>query len=112
MVVGRKIKTLKICNCCFQLNKSTFTKIEENTEKKNTSEKGRATVIFSLKNEVGGLVKALRLFQVQTKLFLIIGPSNTTKISHPDKCHLHMKFTYRKNIKDNTNCINAVITAT
>ncbi|KAF3854919.1 hypothetical protein F7725_022974, partial [Dissostichus mawsoni] len=33
------------------------------TEKKNTSEKGRATIIFSLKNEVGGLVKALKLFQ-------------------------------------------------
>lgn len=50
----------------FQINKSTFTKIEENTEKKNTSEKGRATIIFSLKNEVGGLVKALKLFQVWT----------------------------------------------
>lgn len=48
----------------FQINKSTFTKIEENTEKKNTPEKGRATIIFSLKNEVGGLVKALKLFQV------------------------------------------------
>uniref|UniRef100_A0A8P4JVZ1 tryptophan 5-monooxygenase n=1 Tax=Dicentrarchus labrax TaxID=13489 RepID=A0A8P4JVZ1_DICLA len=46
-----------------EINKSTFTKIEENTEKKNSSEKGRATIIFSLKNEVGGLVKALRLFQ-------------------------------------------------
>lgn len=47
-----------------EINKSTFTKIEENsTEKKNTSEKGRATIIFSLKNEVGGLVKALKLFQ-------------------------------------------------
>ncbi|XP_035498304.1 tryptophan 5-hydroxylase 1a isoform X2 [Scophthalmus maximus] len=45
------------------INKSTFTKIEENTEKKNTSEKGRTTIIFSLKNEVGGLVKALKLFQ-------------------------------------------------
>uniref|UniRef100_A0A3B4A197 tryptophan 5-monooxygenase n=1 Tax=Periophthalmus magnuspinnatus TaxID=409849 RepID=A0A3B4A197_9GOBI len=44
-------------------NKSTFSKIEENCEKKNTSEKGRATIIFSLKNEVGGLVKALKLFQ-------------------------------------------------
>lgn len=52
----------------FQLNKSTFTKIEENTEKKNSSEKGRATIIFSLKNEVGGLVKALRLFQVCPKV--------------------------------------------
>lgn len=75
---------MKICNCCFQLNKSTFTKIDENTEKKNTSEKGRATVIFSLKNEVGGLVKALRLFQVQTTLFLKIRPSNTTKLSFHD----------------------------
>ncbi|XP_029289687.1 tryptophan 5-hydroxylase 1a isoform X2 [Cottoperca gobio] len=46
-----------------EINKSTFTKIEENTEKNNTSEKGRATIIFSLKNEVGGLVKALKLFQ-------------------------------------------------
>uniref|UniRef100_A0A673CE24 Tryptophan hydroxylase 1 n=1 Tax=Sphaeramia orbicularis TaxID=375764 RepID=A0A673CE24_9TELE len=46
-----------------EINKSTFTKIEENTEKKNTSEKERATIIFSLKNEVGGLVKALKLFQ-------------------------------------------------
>lgn len=45
-----------------QLNKSTFKKIEENGE--NASEKGRATIIFSLKNEVGGLVKALKLFQV------------------------------------------------
>lgn len=52
----------------FQLNKSTFTKIEENTEKKGASEKSRATIIFSLKNEVGGLVKALRLFQVRTRV--------------------------------------------
>lgn len=52
----------------FQLNKSTFTKIEENTEKKGASEKSRATIIFSLKNEVGGLVKALRLFQVRTQV--------------------------------------------
>ncbi|XP_074534457.1 tryptophan 5-hydroxylase 1a isoform X2 [Halichoeres trimaculatus] len=45
------------------INKSTFTKIEENSEKKGSSEKERATIIFSLKNEVGGLVKALKLFQ-------------------------------------------------
>lgn len=60
----------KIRDFCFQLNKSTFKKIEENGEK-NTSEKGRATIIFSLKNEVGGLVKALKLFQV-TQLCVII----------------------------------------
>lgn len=32
----------------------------------NASERGRAAVIFSLKNEVGGLVKALKLFQVSS----------------------------------------------
>lgn len=58
---------LTIITNCFQINKSTFTKIEENTEKKNAPEKGRATIIFSLKNEVGGLVKALKLFQVWTE---------------------------------------------
>lgn len=62
------LKRVYFFHYCFQINKSTFTKIEENTEKNNTSEKGRATIIFSLKNEVGGLVKALKLFQVWTKL--------------------------------------------
>ncbi|XP_056454382.1 tryptophan 5-hydroxylase 1a [Gadus chalcogrammus] len=46
-----------------EINKSTFNKIDEKTEKSNAPEKGGATVIFSLKNEVGGLVKALKLFQ-------------------------------------------------
>lgn len=75
----------KICDFCFQLNKSTFKKIEENGEK-NTSEKGRATVIFSLKNEVGGLVKALKLFQV-TQLRLTLKkrkPSNVDKTLYAD----------------------------
>lgn len=65
-------KTIKVCDLCLQLNRSTFKKIEENGEK-NTSEKARATIIFSLKNEVGGLVKALKLFQV-THLSLITDP--------------------------------------
>nr|DBA17600.1 TPA: hypothetical protein GDO54_003022 [Pyxicephalus adspersus] len=39
-------------------------KIEDNKENnESVAEKGRASVIFSLKNEVGGLVKALKLFQ-------------------------------------------------
>ncbi|XP_067090224.1 tryptophan 5-hydroxylase 1a [Osmerus mordax] len=47
-----------------EMNKSTFTKIEENRDNKNEhSEKGTAAIVFSLKNEVGGLVKALKLFQ-------------------------------------------------
>ncbi|KAK1161828.1 tryptophan 5-hydroxylase 1-like [Acipenser oxyrinchus oxyrinchus] len=47
-----------------EINKSNFCKIEENKDNKITSlERGRAVVVFSLKNEVGGLVKALKLFQ-------------------------------------------------
>ncbi|XP_035273887.1 tryptophan 5-hydroxylase isoform X2 [Anguilla anguilla] len=47
-----------------EMNKSTFSKIEENRDNKTLStEKGRAAIVFSLKNEVGGLVKALKLFQ-------------------------------------------------
>uniref|UniRef100_A0A8C9VPR5 Tryptophan hydroxylase 1 (tryptophan 5-monooxygenase) a n=1 Tax=Scleropages formosus TaxID=113540 RepID=A0A8C9VPR5_SCLFO len=51
------------------MNKSTFSKIEENKDNKSfSSERGRAEIIFSLKNEVGGLVKTLKLFQVQVVL--------------------------------------------
>ncbi|XP_027743695.1 tryptophan 5-hydroxylase 1 isoform X2 [Empidonax traillii] len=46
------------------LNKSTYMMIEDNKENEdNASERGRTAIIFSLKNEVGGLVKALKLFQ-------------------------------------------------
>ncbi|XP_028436945.1 tryptophan 5-hydroxylase 1 [Perca flavescens] len=48
----------------------TFSKCDENLENRSvaagrptSSEKRVATIIFSLKNEIGGLVKALRLFQ-------------------------------------------------
>lgn len=41
--------------------------IEDNKENKDHSlERGRATLIFSLKNEVGGLIKALKIFQVSS----------------------------------------------
>ncbi|KAF3829940.1 hypothetical protein GH733_001365, partial [Mirounga leonina] len=41
-----------------------MTMIEDNKENKDHSlERGRATLIFSLKNEVGGLIKALKIFQ-------------------------------------------------
>ncbi|XP_026523930.1 tryptophan 5-hydroxylase 1 [Notechis scutatus] len=44
--------------------KPNYTSNEDNKENKaNTSERSRAAIIFSLKNEVGGLVKALKLFQ-------------------------------------------------
>lgn len=53
----------------FQMNKAAFPKIDENKDNKTdnktaSTEKGRAAIVFSLKNEVGGLVKALKLFQV------------------------------------------------
>lgn len=48
------------------MNKVAFPKIEENKDNKtdNKTERSRAAIVFSLKNEVGGLVKALKLFQV------------------------------------------------
>ncbi|XP_073420180.1 tryptophan 5-hydroxylase 1 [Dendrobates tinctorius] len=47
-----------------EFNKSNYTKNEDNKENnESVAERSRASVIFSLKNEVGGLVKALRLFQ-------------------------------------------------
>lgn len=53
--------------------------IEDNKENKDHSlERGRATLIFSLKNEVGGLVKALKIFQVST---LHVGAQTLLKTS-------------------------------
>uniref|UniRef100_A0A667X5G5 tryptophan 5-monooxygenase n=1 Tax=Myripristis murdjan TaxID=586833 RepID=A0A667X5G5_9TELE len=49
-----------------EMNKVTFSKIDENKDNKSFSSgrpSGRAAIVFSLKNEVGGLVKALKLFQ-------------------------------------------------
>lgn len=53
-----------------EMKKCTFSKIDENKDNKSLSwengrslEKGRTAIAFSLKNEVGGLVKALKLFQ-------------------------------------------------
>lgn len=53
-----------------QLNRSSSGKNDEkkgnkgNGKSESASESGKTAVVFSLKNEVGGLVKALRLFQV------------------------------------------------
>lgn len=38
--------------------------IEDKENKEHSSERGRVALIFSLKNEVGGLIKALKIFQV------------------------------------------------
>lgn len=47
--------------------------IEDNKENEHhASERGRTAIIFSLKNEVGGLVKALKLFQVCNNRIAIV----------------------------------------
>ncbi|XP_069479893.1 tryptophan 5-hydroxylase 1 [Ambystoma mexicanum] len=47
-----------------ELNKSEYIHADENKDNRdNSTERGRAAIIFSLKNEVGGLAKALKLFQ-------------------------------------------------
>ncbi|RXN18288.1 TBC1 domain family member 15 [Labeo rohita] len=62
------IKSEAICmqikNC--KLRRTSFNRIDERPDKeepKSTHDLGKLAVIFSLKNEVGCLVKALRLFQ-------------------------------------------------
>jgi prephenate dehydratase len=51
-----------------ELSHFRFTMIEDNKENKenkdHSSERGRVTLIFSLENEVGGLIKVLKIFQV------------------------------------------------
>ncbi|KAM4018612.1 tryptophan 5-hydroxylase 1 isoform 1-T1 [Anomaloglossus baeobatrachus] len=67
----RRVKSFDSMNISFddnqinnEFNKSNYMKSEDNKENnESVAEKSRAAVIFSLKNEVGGLVKALRLFQ-------------------------------------------------
>ncbi|XP_055059931.2 tryptophan 5-hydroxylase 1b isoform X1 [Misgurnus anguillicaudatus] len=46
-----------------EMNKSTCNKTDESKDKIIPSKREHAAIVFSLKNEVGGLVKALKLFQ-------------------------------------------------
>jgi hypothetical protein len=56
-----------------KLNKTNSGKNDDKKGNKGSSkndtatESGKTAVVFSLKNEVGGLVKALKLFQVNVK---------------------------------------------
>ncbi|XP_040265716.1 tryptophan 5-hydroxylase 1 isoform X1 [Bufo bufo] len=62
-----------------ELNKSNYMSSEDNKENnENAVQEGRVTVIFSIKNEVGGLVKALKLFQ-EKHVNLIHIESRTSK---------------------------------
>lgn len=60
-----------------KLNKANSGKNDDKGNKgssrnETATESGKTAVVFSLKNEVGGLVKALRLFQVNVKYHYII----------------------------------------
>uniref|UniRef100_W5U8E4 tryptophan 5-monooxygenase n=1 Tax=Ictalurus punctatus TaxID=7998 RepID=W5U8E4_ICTPU len=46
-----------------EMNKSTFNHTNENQDDSLSSKREHAAIVFSLKNEVGNLVKALKLFQ-------------------------------------------------
>ncbi|XP_063294396.1 tryptophan 5-hydroxylase 1 [Pelobates fuscus] len=66
----RRVKSVDSMHSSFDENqinnefiKANYTKIEDNKENNSFTERSRSSVIFSLKNEVDGLVKALKLFQ-------------------------------------------------
>lgn len=68
-----------VCVSAFlKLNKANSGKKDENKGNKGSSkgetaaESGKTAVVFSLKNEVGGLVKALKLFQVNTRTIITL----------------------------------------
>lgn len=79
-----------LTNICVCVCVSTFLKLNKTNAGKNDDKKGnkgssksdtatessKMAVVFSLKNEVGGLVKALKLFQVNVKYhYLTLKPS-------------------------------------
>lgn len=97
----------------FQLNKTNSGRSDDKKANKgtskneSTSEGGKTAVVFSLKNEVGGLVKALRLFQVKIILlfiFIIIyWLKNVHHVCIKDNVHVmsiksqDIRFTYHTN---------------
>ncbi|OXB83553.1 UNVERIFIED_CONTAM: hypothetical protein H355_011372 [Colinus virginianus] len=75
------------------INRSSSGKNEEkkgnkgNGKGESVSEGGKTAVVFSLKNEVGGLVKALRLFQIEEDL----------KEKHVSMVHIESRKSKRRN---------------
>lgn len=58
-----------VVSFCLKMNKSTFNHTNENQDDSLSSKREHAAIVFSLKNEVGNLVKALKLFQVYITVF-------------------------------------------
>lgn len=56
-----------VSNTFMQLRRTSFSRIDEKPDKEDTGsayDSSKTAVIFSVRNEVGCLVKGLRLFQV------------------------------------------------
>lgn len=53
-----------------QSRRPSFCPINETADTQSAEDCGKTAVVFSLKNEVGCLVKALRLFQVRQRVLL------------------------------------------
>lgn len=75
---SRILINIFVCISSFlKLNKANSSKHDDKKGNKGSSksetatESGKTAVVFSLKNEVGGLVKALKLFQVNVKYYCV-----------------------------------------
>lgn len=60
-----------VLSFCLKMNKSTYNHANESQDDSLSSKKEHAAIVFSLKNEVGNLVKALKLFQVYITFFFL-----------------------------------------
>lgn len=70
-----------LCLCCYlQSRRPSFCPINEAADGEAAEAAGKTAVVFSLKNEVGCLVKALRLFQVSGQGFFLL---RSLQASHP-----------------------------
>ncbi|OXB56381.1 hypothetical protein ASZ78_001895 [Callipepla squamata] len=85
------------------INRSSSGKNEEkkgnkgNGKGESVSEGGKTAVVFSLKNEVGGLVKALRLFQVKLTNHCPDQMRKDTEEKHVSMVHIESRKSKRRN---------------
>ena len=77
--------------CVSTFLKLTKTNAGKNDDKKGNkgssksdtaTESGKMAVVFSLKNEVGGLVKALKLFQVNVKYHYLTLKASVCRVTN------------------------------
>lgn len=61
-----------VMSFCLKMNKSTFNHTNENQDDSLSSKREHAAIVFSLKNEVSHLIKALKIFQVSFFFLLFV----------------------------------------